>query len=567
MIAHGAGHPRWVLRRANAEEHRIDGYPPIVGTVLAARGIVKREQANPFYRPHDAEPHDPMQLPDILPALERVQAAIAAKQTIALFGDFDVDGVTSLAVLKLGLGRLGAQVITYIPERFSEGYGLNNGASDHLHRQGARLVITADCGTSSVGEVAHANALGMDVIIIDHHTVPPDRPAALALINPKRTDSTYPFAEMAAVGVSYRFVQALSTVLNRPVDDEDFIDLVALGTVADVAPLFDENRRIVTDGLARMARGLRPGLEALAAVAGVKPENITASTFGFAFGPRMNAAGRLEHANIALDLMLAENFLQARPLAERLEALNQQRRQQCDDAFAEAEELVGAADDPLIMVGSERMHAGIVGIVAARLAEQHHRPAIVYEYGPETSRASARTIPAFDIIGAIRKEASLLVKHGGHRAAAGFTIANGNITEFRERLINTAAELLDDADLRPSIEIDAEIDLADLRGLEIKGLTRFEPCGEGNPRPVLLSRRVQVREWRPVGATGDHLKLRLKQGAATWPAIAFRRGQDLECSEVDVVYTLARDWRGNGVELEVLDLAPSMEGRPLESPE
>lgn len=568
MTAPATLRARWVLRRADAVAARIATFPPIVGTVLAARGITDRTTADPFYKPHEGQPHDPMWLPDIEPAIARVRTAIADGERIALYGDFDVDGVTSLAVLKIGLERLGAKVITYIPERFSEGYGLNNRAIDSLHKDGATLVITADCGTSSVDEVAHARKLGIDTIIIDHHSVPSERPPALALINPKRPpeEHRYPFTEMAAVGVAYRFIQALSSAMERDVHDDDFIDLVALGTVADVAPLIDENRRIVTDGLARMARGLRPGLEALAAVAGVRPENITASTFGFAFGPRMNAAGRLEHANIALDLMLADNIVQARPLAQHLEALNQQRRQQCDDAYAEAEELVGVSDDPLIMVGSERMHAGIVGIVAARLAEQHHRPAIVYQLGPDQSRASARTIPSFDIVEAIRSEKQLLVKHGGHRAAAGFTIENQNITEFRERLINRAAELLDSTELRPTIEIDAEVNLDDLRGLEIKGLTRFEPCGEGNPRPVLLSRGVKVREWRPVGSTGDHLKLRLRQGAATWPAIAFRQGHTLECSEMDIVYSLSLDWRGTGVELEILDFAPSGEGQPLEMP-
>lgn len=555
--------PRWRLHRPQAYQERIPRLPPVVGTVLAARGITNRHQADAFYKPHLAPAHDPMVLPGMVEAVARTRRAIAEAETIALFGDFDVDGVTSVAVLHLGLQALGARTIRYIPDRFREGYGLNVSAVEHLASQGATVMITADCGTSSIVEVDAANRQGMDVIILDHHTVPEQLPAALAVVNPKRPDSPYPFTELAAVGVSYRFLQALYDASGKELPEADYIDLVALGTVVDVAPLVDENRQIVVRGLEQVRRSARPGIAALAAVAGVRPESLGADSFGFALGPRMNAAGRLAHADLALELLLAQSASQARALAEQLNELNRRRREQCDAAHARAEELCGHSDDPLLMVGAPDIHAGIVGIVAARLAESRHRPAIVYEEGPKESRASCRTIPEFDIVTAIRSEKELLVRHGGHRAAAGFTIRNENIPLFRERLVNYAAERLDGHDLRPVIDVDAEAPLQALNGIEIKGLSRFEPCGEGNQRPVLLSRRVELRDWKRIGADESHLRVRVKDGPVTWPGIAFRQGDAELAPEVDIVYTLGRDLNG-GVELEILDLAPSDEGHPVE---
>ncbi len=559
-----ATRPRWRLRDPYARQNGIPRFPPIVATVLAARGITTRPQADLFYKPYLATAYDPLELPGMLEAIARVRRAIADHETIALYGDFDVDGVTSVAELHLGLRALGAVTTNYIPDRFSEGYGLNTGAIDRLRAGRVGLLITADCGISSVEEVAHANRLGMDVIILDHHAVPDELPAALAAVNPKRTDSPYPFDELAAVGVAYRFLQVLYDACGRHLDESAFIDLVALGTVVDVAPLTDENRGIVTDGLAQMQRGLRPGLEALAAVAGTKLPHFNAETLGFALGPRMNAAGRLKHANIALDLMLTDDPRTARLLAEQLDTLNRQRQDQTAAAYELAEELCGPADDPLIFVHTDQIHAGIVGLVAARLAERRNRPAIVLNRGPEVSRASARSIPAFDIVTAIRKERDLLVRHGGHRAAAGFTVANEHLDTLRDRLNNTAAEMLDDHQRRPVFDIDVETPLSALTGLEVRGLMRFEPCGQGNPRPVLLSRNVRLVTAKPVGATGDHLRLTVRQDGVTWGAIAFRQGDAEVADEVDIVYSLKQDWRGLRAELEVLDIVPSAHAHPLE---
>lgn len=559
-----ASRPRWRLRDPSARQNGIPRFPPIVAAVLAARGITTRAQADLFYKPHLATAYDPLELPGMHDAIARVRRAIAHHETIALYGDFDVDGVTSVAELHIGLRALGAQTTSYIPDRFTEGYGLNTGAIDRLHTARVGLLITADCGITSVEEVAHANRLGIDVIILDHHAVPDELPAAVAAVNPKRPDSPYPFDELAAVGVAYRFLQVLYEASGRSLDESMFIDLVALGTVVDVAPLTDENRGIVTAGLAQMQHSLRPGLEALASVSRTRVEHLGAEALGFALGPRMNAAGRLKHANIALELMLADDPRQARMLAEELDTLNRQRQEQTAAAYELAEELCGAADDPLIFVHTDQIHAGIVGLVAARLAERRNRPAIVLNRGPHVSRASARSIPAFDIVRAIRKERDLLVRHGGHRAAAGFTVQNEHLDTLRDRLVNTAAEMLDDHQRRPVIEIDAETPLSALTGIEVRGLMRFEPCGQGNPRPVLLSRNVTVVTARPVGATGDHLKLTLRHAGITWGAIAFRQGHAEIADEVDIVYSLKQDWRGQRAELEVLDIVPSAHGHPLE---
>ncbi len=560
----GAPPPRWRLRDPYAHHNGIPRFPPIVATVLAARGITTRQQAEHFYRPHLLPDHDPLLLPGMKDALVRVEHAIRDGELIALFGDFDVDGVTSIAILTEGLAPLGAATTPYIPDRFTEGYGLNFDAIRRLAAAGATLLITADCGISSVPEVAYANELGLDVIILDHHTVPEVLPDALAAINPKRIDSPYPFDELAACGVAYRFLQVLYDHLGRAFDPTTLIDLAALGTVVDVAPLIDENRRLVAQGLEVMRGGLRPGLQALARVSGVSPERFTSETLGFALGPRMNAAGRLAHASIALDLLLETNLQRAFALAEQLNTLNRERQRQTEEATALAEELLGPDDAPLLFVASDQFAPGIVGLVASRLAERRNRPAVVLSRGPVESRASARSVPGFDIVAAIRKERHLLVRHGGHRAAAGFTVRNEHLDELRDRLIATAAERLGWEPAGRLIEIDAEAPLAALTGLEVKGLMAFEPTGHGNRKPVLLSRNVELRDARPVGATGDHLRLAVRDGALAWRGIAFRQAAAELDTRVDIVYSLRRDLSGEGVELEVLDIAPAAERRPLE---
>jgi single-stranded-DNA-specific exonuclease len=528
--------------------------------------------------------HDALLLPDIEAALTRLRRAMAEGELIAVYGDFDVDGVTASAILCEGLAALGARVEAYIPDRFAEGYGVNTEAIDRLHARGAGLILSADCGTSSIPEVAHARKLGIDAIVLDHHTVPAELPDTIALVNPKRPGNLYPEQELASGGLAFKLMGALYSAEGRPFDPSRYLDLVALSTVCDVAPLRGENRTLVRRGLHALARTARPGLRALMEAAGVDPERIDTDAIGYALGPRLNAAGRLAHARLALDLLVETDEDRAREQALKLTELNQQRQQATTQAMALARELLSHEEDrdaPLIFLGHPDISSGIVGLVAGRLAEEYYRPAIVYERGDETSRASCRSIPEFDITAALRTVSGLMLRFGGHRAAAGFSAANQKLPALKEALIAHAREALAGLELAPVLQIDASVPLHRLNGRLIQQILQMAPFGEANPEPTFLSRDVEVADVRVLGEDGAHLRLRLRDGRVTWPAIAFHLngngkaavrgepGQEGESStegaaivapgdRVDVVYTFAPD-RGDAgaLELRVKDLAPA----------
>ncbi len=574
--AHGAafgktapgGRHRWRLRAVDRAAAALgDGaYPPLVRHLLWGRGVRTGAQARRFLDevvgPSASAEQDPFLLPDMERAVARLRRAQSDGELVAAFGDFDVDGITSCALLVQGLAALGLRVVPYIPDRFREGYGLNKGALAELSSTGVSLVLTADCGTSNVDEIAYARELGMDVIVIDHHTVPPELPAAVALVNPKRPDSNYRDSELAACGVSFKLLQATYEAMGRQFAEEDYIDLVALGTVVDMAPLSGENRDLVRRGLTALSRTSRPGLLALMGVAGVSPDLVSARDLGFGLGPRLNAAGRLSHAREALELILEPDPRRAASVAAALDELNLERRRQTEAAVTLARDLVAQAPAgaPLTFVGHESISAGIVGLVAGRLAEELHRPAVVYQEGETASRASARSIAAFDIAAALRRHASLMERFGGHRQAAGFTVTNDKREALRRGLEETAAEWLTEDDLQPRLDIDAALPLSALGGDEIRWISRFAPFGIGNPELTFLSRGVTVAECRPVGEGGGHLRLKLRDGAVAWPAIGFRLADLAPApgTKADVVYTLTPDrLRGGTLELQVKDLAPA----------
>ncbi len=572
---------RWRLRaQPQTDGLRGSGYPPLIQRLLALRGLRTTTEARAFLEGH-APPHadDPSLLPDMEVAIRRLRRALERGETVAVFGDFDVDGVTAVALLCQGLGVLGYRTIPYIPDRFREGYGLNLGAVESLHRQGATLLLTADCGTSSLPEIERARSLGMEVIVLDHHSVPKELPAVEALVNPKLRGDRGPYADLAAVGVAYLLLLALHDDLAQPFPAEQYLDLVALGTVVDMAPLVGENRHLVRRGLSVLAEARRPGLRALMAVAGVDPGRVDAQHLSFALGPRLNAAGRLAHASLSYELLVCEEPEKAQTLAERLNGLNQERQRRQAEAtelaLALMSEDASAAEAsidvaPLIMLGHPAISCGIVGLVAARLAEEFYRPAVVYELGENESRASARSIPEFDIAAALLGCADLLERFGGHRQAAGFTAANDRLPLVRERLLAVAGEELGGRDLAATIDIDAELPLRELRGAEIRLLGRFGPHGVGNPEPTFLSRSVRVVESWPAGAPeAGHRRLKLRDGPVVWPAIAFglvdeggsEHSLDAGPAQgelVDVVYTLTPDRRiSDGLELHVLDIRQS----------
>jgi len=506
--------------------------------------------------------YDPMLLPDIEPALARLRRAIAEGELIAVYGDFDVDGVTASAILIEGLRGVGGQVQAYLPDRFSEGYGLNIAAIDKLHAQGVALILTADCGTSSVREIDHARKLSIDTIVLDHHTIPPQLPAAIALVNSKRPENRYPEPELASGGLAFKLMTALYGALGRSFDAERYIDLVALSTVCDVAPLQNENRSLVRRGLAALERTQRPGLRALIEASGLKDACLDTDSIGYVLGPRLNAAGRLAHARLALDLLLEADPERAMQQALELTALNAQRQQATAAAMDLALDLLSKEDPdaPLIFLGHPDIPSGIVGLVAGRLAEQYYRPAVVYERGEDTSRASCRSIPEFDITGALRTCPALMLRFGGHRGAAGFSAENDKLPALKEALLHQAAGGLAGVDLTPVIDIDAALDLRHMNGALIGLLSQLAPFGCANPEPTFLSRNVEVADVKAIGEGGGHLRLRLRDGRVTWPAIAFGMGErDVKAEQrVDVVYSFSTD-RGNngGLELRVRDIAPS----------
>jgi len=548
---------------------------PLLAQVLYNRGLRTAAEVDAFLNGADVATINPYKLADMAPAVQRILRAIRSGETICVYGDFDVDGVSSTALLVMALQAAGGVVGPYIPDRVDEGYGLNLDAITRIAAK-AKLLVTVDCGIRSIEEVAHAGSLGMDVIVTDHHTVGPELPPALAVINPRRADCPSTFDRLAGVGVAYRLAQAVlravandgsSLVSGDDVTaiEENLLDLVALGTVADVMPLLGQNRTLVRRGLERLNKQPRPGIEALMRVSDLAPGSVDSTAISFRLAPRLNAAGRLQHAKLAYDLLRTTDATTAFIHAKTLEDLNRQRRTLTDKAQAEAEQQLAAelADDPpLLMAGSTNFEHGIVGLVAGKLAERFYRPALVLRQEEETARGSARSIPEFDISRALDAVDGLLIRHGGHPLAAGFTLKTANLPALREALTGlAAAELGDRSELRPTLEIDAEVNLEDLSWSLIEQFGRLEPTGEDNRPPVLLVRHARVRSLRTVGE-GKHLKLGLDSGPGShvFDAIGFRLG-DLkdalhEGSYVDSVFQVEiNEWQGSRrLQLNLQDL-------------
>ncbi len=559
-ILEGSGGRRWVVS-ATPDLGAFEGapWPALVSALLSHRGVHSLAEAHD-YLGAPGELTDPALMPNLDVAVTRLAEACLARERVAILGDFDVDGVTSTTILTEGLSNLGAVPLPYIPDRFLEGYGPNVAAIKQLHARGATVLVTADCGTSSVVEVAAANELGMDVIVIDHHTVPDELPDALALVNPKLTSSDYG-SEPAAVGVAYKVVHDLHDRLQRDYDPDEHRALVALGTICDLAPMLAENRDLVRLGIGALARTRRPGLRALAEVAGIELSDIDPDACGWVLGPRLNAAGRMEHAKISLDLLLSTKDDEAKRLAQRLEALNERRRGETATACELATSMLTEAEReaPLVMVAAPEISSGIVGLVASRLVEQLQRPAIVMQIENGEARASCRSIPAFDITALLRRHSGLFKRFGGHRAAAGFTIDAARLDEVRATLIEDAGRHIDPTDLVPSIAIDAELPLHEVNGDLLQWLSRLGPHGIGNATPTFMSPGVCILDSRTVGKDGSHLQFKLKEGRVTWRAIAFRNAANAvpDGEYADIVYTFRRDGMRGTLQLEVLDLRPA----------
>lgn len=570
---------RWEIAPPAPPDHlqRFADLDPLTVQILYNRGLTDPGAVRAFLS-YETDDDNPFRLQGMHRAVSRVRDAVRRREPIAIYGDFDVDGVTATALLVQVLRALGARVEPYIPHRVTEGYGLNRDALKELAGRGVRLVITVDCGIRAVDEARYAQRLGLDLIITDHHLPPAELPPATALINPRLPDCRYPFKELPGVALAYKLAQALLRVERQvplgtsraAVAEESLLDLVALGIVADLAALTGENRALVQRGLAVLNATQRIGLQALMEVAGVRPGRVNTDTIGYVLGPRLNAAGRMDHALLAYRLLVTDDPAEARQLAEKLDARNRERQEMTQWVLDQVlDQLEGSEDEPFLIAWGEGFPPGVVGLVASRLTEQFYRPALVLELGDEVAHGSARSIPEFNIVGALDQVRDLLLKYGGHAMAAGLTVAREQVEVLRERLLEIATRELTGVELVPLLNIDAEWPLERLSPQTFHRLAQLAPFGAGNPEPLLLSRGVRLRDYAAVGENEAHLRLKLEARVETptgtlpivWDAMAFRQGYWAAAmpQRVDIVYTPKIDvWNDQErLRLEVQDLRPS----------
>ncbi|GAP14228.1 exonuclease RecJ [Longilinea arvoryzae] len=543
-------------------EHELRDFQPYLRQILYNRNVHTADEAVQYLN-CSAALGDPFLLKDMDISVTRLWQAIERVEPIAVYGDYDVDGVSATALMVQVLRALGGNAEAYIPNRFDEGYGLNNEALDTLAGRGIRVVLTVDCGIRSPREAEHARELGVDLIISDHHMPQNELPRALAVICQKREGDEYPDKNLAGVGLAYKIAQGL--LQSHPVEGVkavDWLDLVALGTVADVVPLTGENRVMVRLGLQCMRLAQRQGLLSLAQAAGINLRRVNAGDIGYRLGPRLNAAGRLESALQAYQLLVTDDIQQAGMLAQKLDDQNKDRQRLTQEMQTRAEELLSSVDDGKILIACDSsFNSGVVGLVAAKLTETYYRPAVVGQIGDEFTRASCRSIREFHITKALDECADLLVRHGGHAAAAGFTVRNEAMPELSRRLDEIARRELAEQDLRPMLRADVEIPLALMRPSYLEEIERLQPTGMQNPDAVFVSRNLQVVNARTVGSEAAHLRLTVKDGGVTYNAIAFRQGHWAGHLPpyIDLMYTYEMNsFNGrDSMQLNVIDLKPS----------
>ena len=543
------------------------GLPLRVTELLAARGLDQPADLDGFFAAPETALHDPALLPDAAIFADRIAAARRSGDRVMVFGDFDADGLTGLAIMTLALRRLGVDVEPYVPSRLEEGHGLSLAAVETAVRVGATVIVTVDCGTTSVAEIAAAAAAGIDVLVTDHHRVPPVLPAALAIVNPHRPDATYPDRRLAGSGVAFKLAQlVLRDEPGGPSAALDLADLAAIGSVADVAPILGENRAIARLGLERLRRAPRPGIAALLARAGIDPARADLETVAFGIAPRLNAAGRVGEALDAARLLLADDPAEATALAESLEVTNRTRRDMTKVAIDEARSVVATAardradGEPGVTVVRGDWPVGIVGLVASRLVEDLGRPAVVGANLGPTVRASCRSDGSLDLGAALESCRDIFTRYGGHAGAAGFELPLELWDAFRTRFELLAA-VERSADRRPTVVVDLALPAAAIDYALHRDLGRLAPCGPGNPEPVVAILGLTVMRVR--GATGGHAQLTLRRVRDVLDGIAFDRADLLDSVHegdlVDVVGRLASRRFGGleSLQVEIRDVAPS----------
>jgi single-stranded-DNA-specific exonuclease len=538
---------KWQVKPAIPESisDNLKDFSPFARQVLFNRGIQTSDEAVRYLSAAQPENSDPFLLKGMAEAVARIRQAIENNQKVAIYGDYDVDGVTATVLLVECIREIGGSAQEYIPNRFEEGYGVNRDALTELKRMGVDLVITVDCGARSPGEADHARSIGLDMIITDHHQPGDELPQVVALINPKQPGDVYPDKDLAGVGLAYKLAEALSSVY-PDIRLETWLDLVALGTVADMAVLSGENRYLVRRGLERIRGRYRQGIASLAGVAGLDLAGTTAINIGFILGPRLNAAGRLESALAAFGLLISQDVTETGLLSQQLNMNNQKRREIMQQMQEDAASLAfERRPDPWVLFAySEDFNEGVVGLAASRLVDRYYRPAIIGSLKGEMARFSCRSIPELHMTHALDEIADLFVRHGGHAAAAGLTIETRRIPEFIIRLEQVVEREIGELELAPVLPIDMSINLAELKPREYFELAeKLEPTGYGNPEVVLMSSHVKCCRAAQIGKDKATLKMTVMQGGVTYDAVAFQQGQKLsELGDfVDLAYTLGLD--------------------------
>lgn len=510
---------KWTLQLPAPPEffEQFPDFSPTIAQLLYNRGLTKEAAIAAFLRPAYAGAlHAPELLQGMVEAVPVIQRCVERGEPIVIHGDYDADGITATALLQDVLERLGATVSTFIPDRYSDGYGVTARTLRNLQVKGAKLVITVDCGISSAAEIATARQSGLQIIVTDHHAPPANLPVAEAVINPHLPNDTYPNKALVGVGVAFKLAQALLhasalTAAQQEAAEKWLLDLVAIGTVADMAPLLDENRVLVRYGLQVLQRTRRPGLRALMSAANVAPETVSSSTIGYALAPRLNASGRLTHARHSLELLTTEDPARAATLASELNDINIRRQTATKEALQEARRLLPPmTDEQRIVVVSGHWPSGIVGLVAGRLCQELTRPALVIEQGAKTSTGSARSIPALNMVEMLRAHDGLLTKYGGHAGAAGFSLPTAKLPDFKASLEDYARAHLTADDLQPEILIESEILPAELNWPLLDALAEFQPFGIDNRQPQFLLRQAVIKEVRLMGQEQTHAKLVLE---------------------------------------------------------
>jgi single-stranded-DNA-specific exonuclease len=538
-------------------------YPPLLRKLLYNRQITDSASARQFLTA-TGPLHDPFLLTDMQKAVARICQAIDEREEVVIYGDYDVDGVTATALLVQVIRCLGCNAQGYIPNRFDEGYGVNNEALDSLAEHGTKLIVTVDCGIRSPREVEHARELGMDIIISDHHEPKGDLPHAVAVINPKRPGDAYPEKNLSGVGLAFKISEALVSHRQANLKLDSWLDLVAVGTVSDIVPLLGENRSMVKAGLSQMRKGMRQGLRSLAGAANLQLAKVTARDIGFVLGPRLNASGRLETAEAAYELMMTEDADRASILAQKLDDLNRQRQEKTLEIQKKAAELVKTdADIYLLFAVHPDFNLGLIGLAASRLVESSYLPAIVGVQEEEFTRCSCRSIPEFHITQALDACSNLLERHGGHAMAAGFTVLNKNLPELTARLQEIARRQLSGQELTPSIKVDARLSLKELHPEILKYLEALDPTGMGNPEGLFMSTNLKVLRHRIIGSDRSHLRITVNESGVTFDGIAFRQAHHAEngLTTVDLVYSYeTNEYNGvTSLQLNVRDLRATPE--------